>query len=183
MLRKQAKQKVRFDGKAKDLTPLEEGQVVRMKPFITQEKIWRKGRVIQRLDEGSYDEETANGNVRWNHVHLKPTAERPSWYVAKPSIPETPGPVRTETTGIMVSPGKPEQTLDKDRFYTDRDATDYSTVDKTTPELPAATDKRVNSARSSERSPQRVVTRSGREVKAPNKTVQLVFLLKLKYQS
>ena len=43
-----------YDKAAHDLQPLEEGNVVRMKPFKIGDKVWKKAQVTQRLDERSY---------------------------------------------------------------------------------------------------------------------------------
>lgn len=72
----QRKQAKTYNEHAKPLPPLEEGDVVRMKPFQMQKK-WSKGIVIKRLDERSYEVETDNGNYRRNRVHLKKTEEPP----------------------------------------------------------------------------------------------------------
>ncbi len=75
---KQDKQSKQYNAKAKDLKPLDEGDVVRMKPHKLGDKKWRKGVVLQRLDERSYEIEAEDGGVyRRNRVHLKNSNELP----------------------------------------------------------------------------------------------------------
>ena len=62
---------------AKDLPPLDEGDVVRMKPLIQGKKNWQKAIVTKRLDERSYMVETSTAVYRRNRVHLKKTPEPP----------------------------------------------------------------------------------------------------------
>ena len=47
-----------------------------MKPFKLGDKSWKKARVLDRLDERSYDVEDDDGSVyRRNRVHLRQSAE------------------------------------------------------------------------------------------------------------
>ena len=65
-----------FNKKVKDLKELDEGQVVRMKPFTLGSKVWAKGCVLKRLDERSYEVQAENGNIyRRNRKDIKPTNE------------------------------------------------------------------------------------------------------------
>lgn len=67
-----------YDRNAKDLPTLNEGDVVRMKPFKLGAKSWPKAQVTARLDERSYTVEAENGTVyRRNRQHLKKTSESP----------------------------------------------------------------------------------------------------------
>ena len=71
----QKKQDENFDKHAKDFTPLEEGDTVRLKPFTAGDKRWSKATVTRRLDDRSYEVE-ANGTAhRRNRVHLKKTSK------------------------------------------------------------------------------------------------------------
>ena len=64
--------------KQKPLKALTEGQPLRLKPFALGQRVWKKGEVMKRLDERSYEILTENGNlVRRNRVHIKPTNEGP----------------------------------------------------------------------------------------------------------
>lgn len=76
IVKKQEKQQEYFNQKAKDLPQLEESDVVRMKPFI-KGKSWRKGQIVKRLDERSYEVEVGNKVYRRNRVHLRKTNEPP----------------------------------------------------------------------------------------------------------
>lgn len=55
---------------ARDLATLEEGNVLRMRPFRLGQKVWNQATVIKRHDERSYEVET-------DRVDLKKTAELP----------------------------------------------------------------------------------------------------------
>ena len=61
---------------AKDLSPLHEGDAVRIKPCTLGQKTWRTGTINKQLDERSYDIETETGILRRNRVYLKKTNER-----------------------------------------------------------------------------------------------------------
>jgi len=63
------------DKHAKDLNPLHEGDVVRIKPMVLGKKTWDKGVVTERLDERSYNVDTPAGVLRRNRVHLRKTNE------------------------------------------------------------------------------------------------------------
>jgi len=75
MQTQQDKQCEHYNKTARDLKPLEEGDVVRMKPFQLGEKKWQKAVVVKRLDERSYDVETQDGCYRRNRQHLNKTKE------------------------------------------------------------------------------------------------------------
>ena len=61
-MEKQNKQIKVYNRRAKDLRPLDEGEIVRMKPHILGQKVWRRARVDKRLDERSYEITAENGN-------------------------------------------------------------------------------------------------------------------------
>ena len=75
MEQKQLRHAMYYNRNARDLKPLEEGDVVRMKPFTLGQKEWRKAVVSRRLDERSYEVETAEATYRRNRMHLKKTNE------------------------------------------------------------------------------------------------------------
>ena len=77
MQRRTDKQAAQFNKSAKDLKPLDEGDVVRMKPLVQGQKTWTKAIVSRRLDERSYMVETPHAVYRRNRVHLKKTSESP----------------------------------------------------------------------------------------------------------
>lgn len=60
-----------YNRKARDLPPLEEGDVVRMRPFALNGKTWEKGSVSKRLDERSYQVETEDATYRRNRVDVR----------------------------------------------------------------------------------------------------------------
>ena len=51
----QKKQRKNFDEHAKDLTPLDACDTVRMKPFAQDGKKWSKAMVTRHLDDRSYE--------------------------------------------------------------------------------------------------------------------------------
>ena len=89
----QARQQKYYNAHASDLKPLEEGDVIRMKPFQPNVP-WKKGTVTKRLDERSYEVEAGERTYRRNRVHLRASKERPDTDqapVAPPSVPDEPG--------------------------------------------------------------------------------------------
>ena len=73
----QQRQKFYYDKHSKDLRSLEEGDVVRMKPFHGQQ--WKKATVCKRLADRSYRVETSDGGAYTrNRVHLRKTTEQPT---------------------------------------------------------------------------------------------------------
>ena len=71
----QERQSWYYKKKSKDLPPLAEGDVVRMRPYKIGDKSWQKGVVLRRLDERSYEVETDTNTLRRNRVDLKQTFE------------------------------------------------------------------------------------------------------------
>ena len=67
----QARQANYYNQEPKDLPSLEEGDVVRMRPFRLGQKAWEKATVVKRYDERSYEVETDTGSYRRNRVDLK----------------------------------------------------------------------------------------------------------------
>ena len=69
--KRQEQQAKYYNRTAKDLPKLEEGEMVRMKPFRMGKKTWVKAMVTTRLDERSYIVETPEGkSYRRNRGHL-----------------------------------------------------------------------------------------------------------------
>ncbi|KAK3750477.1 hypothetical protein QZH41_018118 [Actinostola sp. cb2023] len=72
----QERQAFYFNRNAHKLTPLQQGDTVRMKPFSLGDRKWQKATVKQRLDDRSYEvENTAGTTFRRNRVHLNKTNE------------------------------------------------------------------------------------------------------------
>lgn len=83
---------------------------MRMKPFVLGKKEWKKGVVVERLDERSYEVETGDGtSYRRNRVHLKRTNELPPEVTTNlpPQVSNTP-----DTTGDSTCQGESSSTLD-----------------------------------------------------------------------
>ena len=73
MRQAQQKQAKYYNRMAKDLPPLEEEEAVCIKPFIKGQKKWHKGRIVECLDNRSYDVAIEDGTIlRRNRVHMKP---------------------------------------------------------------------------------------------------------------
>jgi hypothetical protein len=66
-----------FNRHATDLPALEEGDTVRMKPFIKGQREWKKAVVVDRLDERSYTVDTPDGSYRRNRADIRRTKEDP----------------------------------------------------------------------------------------------------------
>ena len=74
--RRQFQQCKYYNQHARDLPPLKEGDVVRIKPFRLGSKEWKKGTITSKLDERSYMVETPDGDTyRRNRYHLRQTKE------------------------------------------------------------------------------------------------------------
>ena len=67
----QERQAKYYNKRAQELSPLEEGAAVRMRPFTLGKKVWEKVMVTKCLDERSYEVETQAGTYWWNRVNLK----------------------------------------------------------------------------------------------------------------
>jgi transposase InsO family protein len=85
----QARQAKYYNRNAKELEPLNEGDIVRMQPFHPKEP-WKKAVVTKRLDERSYEVETNDRSYRRNRVHLKASKEKQDMNPSKTQpVPET----------------------------------------------------------------------------------------------
>ena len=57
---------------------------MRIKPFVQGQKEWKKGMVMERLDERSYEVETMDGSFyRRKRAHLKKTNELSSEHTSQ----------------------------------------------------------------------------------------------------
>lgn len=83
---RQMKMKELYDKGAKPLNPLEEGDVVRMKPFKLTDKTWSKAVISKRLDERSYLVETDDGSeYRRNRQDLRSSNEDQTPQITTPN--------------------------------------------------------------------------------------------------
>ena len=73
----QDKQAKYYNKTAHDLPVLNEGDIVRMRPYIKGSKEWKKGVVTKRLDDRSYEVETPDYTFRRNRHHLRKSNECP----------------------------------------------------------------------------------------------------------
>lgn len=110
ILQRQETQKSYFDRKSKALKPLEEGDVVRLQPFVNRKAPWAKGQVIRHLDDRSYEVSSGDRIYRRNRVHLKATNEppvmtfSPNIPVPAPSVVPTPKTPTKPNSPVKVSP-------------------------------------------------------------------------------
>jgi len=76
---RRARQAKYYNKGTRDLSPLEEGAVVRMRPFTLGQKAWEKATVTKGYDERSYEVESEKGTYRRNRVDLReqPVPQRP----------------------------------------------------------------------------------------------------------
>ena len=75
----QTKQQFHYNKTAKPLRPLQEGDIVRAKPYQLNKSSWEKATVTKRLDQRSYEIETDNGvTLRRNRAQLRATHEDPT---------------------------------------------------------------------------------------------------------
>ena len=79
----------RFDRQSKPLSPLAEGDHVRVKPTSMKSKIWVKGAVTQRLDDRSYLVRTENSLIRRNRIDLRQVPQAPEPQCQGQPMPST----------------------------------------------------------------------------------------------
>ena len=95
----QTKQQFYYNKTAKPLRPLQEGDIVRAKPYQLNTSSWEKATVTKRLDQRSYEIKTDNGvTLCRNRVQLRVTHEVPT---PIPVVAE-PGPL-VDPTGAVPS--------------------------------------------------------------------------------
>ena len=97
----QANQAHYYNQHAKDLQTLEEGDVVRMRPFQLGKETWDRAVVRKSLDERAYEIEANDHTYRRNRVDLKKTAESvsPHDYESVPTTPDKP-PMESSTANL-----------------------------------------------------------------------------------
>ena len=84
--KKQEVQASYFNKRARDLAPLDEGDSVKMQPYIKGDRRWKRATVRRRLDERSYEVETSEGLYRRNRRHLRKSAEAPVTTTEQPTV-------------------------------------------------------------------------------------------------
>ncbi|XP_011674436.2 uncharacterized protein K02A2.6-like [Strongylocentrotus purpuratus] len=84
----QAKQAKYYNRRTKELPVLEDGDTVRMKPFQPGRDIWQKAKVLQKLDERSYEVISGGHTYRRNREHLRATRESPDSEISIPTLPD-----------------------------------------------------------------------------------------------
>jgi hypothetical protein len=154
------RQKVYYDVKAKDLDPLQEGEVVRMKPHQKGQNEWRKAVVTKRLDERSYDVETENRTYRRNRVELKPVKTPISDTVNSEQMMRTHNKSYNtpSTTTNAISPRKRENRT-TDPISSKKDTTDKPTENQ-------EVENTRNQQEESTKTPQK--TKPTKEIKTPS---------------
>ena len=111
---RQARQVMYYNKGARDLSLLEEGDVVRMRPFRHGQKVWQKATVTKRHDERSYEVESESGTYRRNRVDLTP-AQTPAVTPNRDKEPSLAEPDRPrETPGAKQQPSEQQTTLAAD---------------------------------------------------------------------
>ena len=171
MKQKASSQAKNFDKNAKDLKPLEEGDVVRMKPLVQGQKAWRKALVNRRLDERSYVVETTTGVYRRNRVDLKKTQEPPPPVVPmtqKNNEPKTKQktlniPIRNQQETTNKRPESPEKKL------TETSRNNQDQVQRQGPELQDQVQRQAPELpNQSQRQEPELSTKSGRRIRRPS---------------
>ena len=77
--KKTTKSQMYYNRTAKDLSVLQPGDTVAIKPEgLTKEQQWRNGSIVQRNPFRSYDVEVDGKLLRRNRVHLKPAGKPPN---------------------------------------------------------------------------------------------------------
>lgn len=65
-----------YNRSVKDLPVLSENDNVRIQPLNKTEKSWRKGQIVEKVNDRSYKIKTEHGpNIRRNRIHLRKSME------------------------------------------------------------------------------------------------------------
>ena len=105
----QDRQSTYYNRSATDLPVLRTGETVRMKPFKLGDKTWKKGKVIERLDERSYEVEDEEGaSYRRNRVHLRKSHTKPPTVLHDQPVFVSPEDVSTSQPVLPKTPNKQE---------------------------------------------------------------------------
>ena len=159
---KQAKQAEQYNKSAKDLKVLEEGDIVRMKPYALGDRVWKKAVVAKRLDERSYEIQADDGNLyRRNRQQLKKTNEpHPSCSSEKQPTPSEAAITAQRPTQVLMGQdqSKPETRP--------KPVADPATSPSKSQTQQAKTDRKTAMPSAS---PAKIITRSGRTVKTPSR--------------
>ena len=112
----QAKQAHYYNKHAKDLDALEEGDIVRMRPFQLNKKTWDKALVKRKLDDRSYEVEANDTSYRRDRVDLRrtqegPSDEEPAAASETHDVPLAPAPADTAVITPPVTPVPPATTV------------------------------------------------------------------------
>ena len=99
--RRQLKQAKYYNRSAKPLPPLEEGDIVRMRPHVQWRTMWPKA-VTKRLHKRSYLVETDQGSYQRNRTDIKKTREG-----QLADAPVEPNSTTTEESQAKATPMKP----------------------------------------------------------------------------
>ena len=110
----QERQAKYYNRTARDLPILKPGDTVRMKPFALGQKSWDKAEVTRRLDERSYEVQSAGTTFRCNRQHLVKTTQ-PTQFEQSVRDKATPNEIHDQqtsyTTRTSVARTRPEKTM------------------------------------------------------------------------
>ena len=153
MKQSQDKQAKNYNKNAKDLPPLQQGDTVRIKPFVKNNKEWQQGTVSRRLDERSYEVITPTSTLRRNRVYLRKTNE---------TATNSDEPANTQN--IMPCINLPEAPSTSDNVEPQNAVANSNDNNK-----PSASESDNTNDNSAKDTTAPVTTRSGRRVKQPAK--------------
>jgi hypothetical protein len=85
----QQHQKAYHDRKGKQLSLLQAGDPIRLRPF-GRTKTWRPGVVVEQLDDRSYLVDSGGHRLRQNRIHLRPAPPPPAHRPAPDAAPAQP---------------------------------------------------------------------------------------------
>ena len=153
MKRVQDKQIKHYNQHAKDLPVLQEGDIVRLKPYRQGSNVWQKATIQRRLDERSYEVETDAGLLlRRNRVDLRSTDE-----------PPPPPPPPHHVTQRTEMPGSHSETQSHNTSHEQRTRDRTEHRQNTDTEQKSTQDKQDNTVNTYTR------TRSGRTIRPPQR--------------
>ena len=145
-----------YNQHSNDLEPLQNGDIVRIKPSGKGQKLWKQPVVNKKLGFRSYSVETSDGSYVRNRVHLLKSNEDP---------PDTPVlPTRTvEPTVKTTSPSTSLHSTEQEHCIPTHSTPQHEA------QSPCASEMRTDTHKTPTRSDTGYTTRFGRQVKPPSR--------------
>ena len=145
-----------YNQHSNDLEPLQNGDIVRIKPSGKGQKLWKQAVVNKKVGFRSYSVETSDGSYVRDRVHLRKSNEDP---------PDTPVlPTRTvEPTVKTTSPSTSLHSTEQEHCIPTHSTPQHEA------QSPCASEMRTDTHQTPTRSDTGYTTRFGRQVKPPSR--------------